>query len=76
MTKIYKKNSIKLLECGKCRKLFIPVNNTQRFCQKPCSMASKKRTIKEINESWVERPYTKKKRSSMVDLRFVNQTVY
>jgi ribosome-binding protein aMBF1 (putative translation factor) len=45
--------------CSKCAKKFLPVNNTQRFCQAPCT--SKNWTIEESNQAWVNR--SKKKRS-------------
>jgi hypothetical protein len=45
--------------CSKCGKKFLPVKNTQRFCQEPCT--SKNWTIEESNEAWLKR--SPKKRS-------------
>jgi hypothetical protein len=41
--------------CVKCDKKFMPVNNTQKFCQDPCSARSTRKTIAELNEGWINR---------------------
>jgi hypothetical protein len=45
--------------CLKCQKKFDPVNNTQKFCQDPCS--ARKSTIALSNAKWASREIKKKK---------------
>ncbi len=58
--------------CDKCKKSYKPINGNQRLCQEPCTMKVKKLTIEEANKAWLARDQDRRKRSPLVDRRFVN----
>lgn len=63
---------LKFRICEKCKKSYQPINGNQRFCQNPCTLRVKKLTIEEANKAWLSRKEDGRKRSRLVDLRFIN----
>ena len=54
--------------CAKCDEKFIPVNNTQKFCQDPCT--TRNLTIQESNQNWVARKIKSKKLNKRKDYQW------